>query len=142
MIVDGKEYPRAIADLPCPDCAVYMALIPNPYKNGGAVMYRCQVLGCRGSHGAHPDGAPLGVPASKPTKDARILAHDAFDTWRASVKMKRVDAYRFLARQMGLTDADCHIGRFSIPQCRRVLEIVARHGGPPVPAGFPARGPQ
>lgn len=41
---------------------------------------------CRSTHGAHPDGRPLGKPATAEVKQARIAAHAAFDRlWKGSV---------------------------------------------------------
>lgn len=50
---------------------------------------------CLGAHGAHPDGKPLGIPASKETRSARIRAHAAFDKlWQgADARMNRNQAY-------------------------------------------------
>jgi hypothetical protein len=126
MIVDGKWFPGAIANLPCPDCATFMELRASPYKGSG-VYYRCPDPDCgRGTHGAHPDGGPLGVPASEPTKQARIRAHEAFDTFWKGMAMRRGDAYRWLAKMLDLPVEHCHIGQFTILQCEQVVAAVSR----------------
>lgn len=78
---------------------------------------------CRGTHGAHPDGTPLGTPANAETKVARIRAHDAFDTlWQT--KKERRDAYHWMRKAMGMSKDQAHIGRFNIEQCSRLVELV------------------
>lgn len=82
---------------------------------------------CKGSHGAHPDGRPLGVPADEATKRARIAAHQAFDEyWRGIRGMKRGTAYHWLQGQLGLSAEECHIGRFDAATCRRVIEACGK----------------
>jgi ssDNA-binding Zn-finger/Zn-ribbon topoisomerase 1 len=79
---------------------------------------------CDGTHGAHPDGRPLGIPADKRTKEARIAAHAAFDRWWKKRRMKRSDAYNVLRRSFGLSEEEAHIGRFTIEQCVRLIAIT------------------
>jgi ssDNA-binding Zn-finger/Zn-ribbon topoisomerase 1 len=85
---------------------------------------------CKGTHGAHPDGRPLGTPADRETKDARIEAHQAFDTlWkRPHGKMQRQEAYLWLQKRMGLSADECHIGRFTKEQCEQVIDIIRDSG--------------
>ena len=67
---------------------------------------------------------PLGTFADSETRAARRLAHDAFDhLWRDG-HYNRSDAYTWLARQMGLSKADCHIGHFDKVQCAKVIQTV------------------
>lgn len=77
---------------------------------------------CRGTHGAHPDGTPLGIPANKETKEWRIKAHDAFDTlWKCSqITMTRKKAYKLLAQKLGVSEV--HIGESDIPTCARIIQ--------------------
>lgn len=79
---------------------------------------------CRATHGAHPDGAPLGVPANQETKTWRIKAHAAFDDfWHG--KMRRGEAYKWLQQKLGLSADECHIGMFNVERCKRVIEVCA-----------------
>lgn len=88
---------------------------------------------CRGTHGAHPDGRPLGVPANKETKAWRIKAHDTFDTlWKCSqITMTRKKAYKLLAEKLGVTEV--HIGESDIETCRKIIsasdKILKELGG-------------
>lgn len=104
---------------PCPECGSSMHLRDSRH----GLFYGCATFPtCRATHGAHPDGRPLGTPANAETKAARIAAHDAFDKlWREPERyMTRRDAYRWLADLLGLTPGDAHIGSFDRGQCEAV----------------------
>lgn len=80
---------------------------------------------CRGTHGAHQaDGRPLGIPADKETKKARIEAHAAFDLLWKGREMSRTDAYRWLGEAMGLAPEERHIGQFTKEQCARLVALL------------------
>src|SRR5262245_42894115 len=84
--------------------------------------YGCsQYPSCTAAHGAHPDGKPLGTAADKETKQARIVAHAAFDDLWRSGKMSRRAAYRELQRVMGMKEAEAHIGKFTKGQCEELV---------------------
>jgi ssDNA-binding Zn-finger/Zn-ribbon topoisomerase 1 len=107
----------------CADCGSVMELRKSPkYKNP---FYGCsQFPVCRGTHGAHPDGRPLGIPANRETKDWRIKAHDAFDTlWKCGgINMTRKKAYKKLAEELGVKEV--HIGEQDIEGCKRIIDVV------------------
>lgn len=110
----------------CPeDCGGELVLRRSRY----GLFYGCENYpDCPGSHGAHPDGRPLGIPATKETKDARIRAHAAFDRlWKRSERHNRKRArrryYGKLSRYLGIAVEDCHIGRFDSETCDRVIEF-------------------
>ena len=113
--------------LACPECGAPMELRRSG-RHGP--FYGCtQWPSCKGSHGAHPDGSPLGTPADHATKQARILAHAAFDQiWRDKLLPSRKAAYRWMQESLGLSKEDAHIGRFSIDQCKALIAAV--HGFP------------
>ncbi len=85
--------------------------------------YGCSAYpSCNGTHGAHADGTPLGVPGNAATKAARIAAHEVFDElWRGG-GMSRGAAYRWLARKMGRDEV--HFGEMSIDECEEAIQIV------------------
>lgn len=108
----------------CPACGDNMVL-----KSGKmGRFYGCASWPeCDMTHGAHQDtGEPLGVPADKETRAARIRAHDAFDAlWRGPHRrMSRRAAYSWMAQVMGLSSADAHIGRFTIRQCEQLIDAL------------------
>jgi hypothetical protein len=89
------------------------------------LQYRCTADGCRGSHGAHPDGTPLGTPADAATKRARAAAHADFDRiWEHGV-MSRSGAYAWLARELG-GGCPVHIGSLDAAGCARASDAVRR----------------
>lgn len=85
-------------------------------------VYRCvRFPECKGQHWAHPNGAPLGVPADGKTRALRKEVHEKlalrFDWTR---KYQRERAY-FLLSQHGFG----HVGRMTAEECRKVLELLA-----------------
>lgn len=93
--------------------------------------YGCETwhcTACPGAHGAHADGTPLGIPASKATREARMRAHAAFDRlWKGpKARMRRHAAYAWLQEAMGMTADAAHIGRFTIAECDEVCRQADR----------------
>ena len=110
--------PRVI----CAECGADMALRDSRY---GPFWGCVRFPACRGTHGAHPDGRPLGKPATAEVKRLRIAAHESFDaTWKGT--RSRTAAYRWLARKMKVHYKECHIGSFDGPQCLKVIEYCQR----------------
>jgi len=81
---------------------------------------------CDGTHGAHPDGKPLGTPADAKTKRWRGKAHAQFDKlWQGpGAEMSRFAAYRWLRSTLGLSEDEGHIGKFSIAMCQRLIAAL------------------
>lgn len=88
---------------------------------------------CSGKHSAHQaSGAPMGVPAPKAVREARIRAHEAFDRlWKVvspwqkvPPPMNRKAAYRWLQTALKLTKNEAHIGRFTVEQCENLIVAV------------------
>jgi len=79
------------------------------------------------------DYTPLGRPGGPETRKAREAAHAAFDPLYKRVADRdnlnighaRNRGYRFLAEQLGIERADCHISMMDAAMCRRVVEICA-----------------
>lgn len=122
--------PAVRTDLRCPDCGsllAYLATVP-----GRRPFYGCTQhgkTGCRGGIGAHPDGSPVGTPADQATRDARVRAHDAFDSlWRVG-GFTRKEAYAWLQGAMGMLPDQAHIGRFDLEQCGAVVAHVEKRFG-------------
>lgn len=70
---------------------------------------------------------PLGRLANVELRTAKMAAHAAFDElWKrttAAGTFDRNGAYKWVAQQLGIARADCHIGGFDVEQCQRVVEI-------------------
>jgi ssDNA-binding Zn-finger/Zn-ribbon topoisomerase 1 len=121
-------WPGERTDLKCPEpgCAGRLVLKESKY----GLFYGCEfwpIDRCPGSHGAHPDGAPLGEPADQATKKARMRAHDAFDRlWKGrGAPMSRTEAYEWVQEAMGMTSEEAHIGRFSLEECDGLIASLA-----------------
>ena len=108
----------------CPECGTRMVLKNSKY----GLFFACPRYPlCKGAHGAHPNGKPLGVPADKKTKLARIAAHAVFDhTWRGNSKIfvDRQQAYRWMSRVLRLPTTKCHIGIFDCQDCQSLIDAV------------------
>lgn len=114
---------KANPSVKCADCGRSMILRTTRY----GLMWGCAAFPmCRGTHGAHPDGTPLGTPATSMTKAARIEAHAAFDLlWRGGTFFKkRHHAYSWLRHKLHMTSDECHIGNFTSEQCAAVVAVV------------------
>lgn len=131
-----RNMPRERTDLKCPDCGAFMILRPSRY----GPFYGCsEYPQCKATHGAHPDGAPLGVPASAHVKRCRIKAHEVFDQlWKNADQLQcynpeseearkrilnaaRNRAYRWLAEQMDREEV--HIGEMGEDECFMVEQL-------------------
>lgn len=68
----------------------------------------------------------VGRMSSPSVRRARVEAHKVFDTLWQPDKRKRTLAYHWLQKKMGLTAQECHILKFDIRQCYRVIQLVTR----------------
>lgn len=88
------------------------------------VNWHCTGPDCRTAHGAHPDGKPMGLPASAGTRKARARAHDAFDRlWRHGL-MSRTQAYSWMAKALGVSKQEAHIGSLDAESCGRLCDAM------------------
>lgn len=88
------------------------------------VFYQCAP--CEAYVGCHPGtDRPMGRLANAELRRAKLQAHGAFDfIWKSGLKT-RGSAYKWLARQLGLSKDECHIGLFDVEMCRKVIEICS-----------------
>ena len=114
--------------MPCPECGGTMRVGASRY----GLTYLCDNRpDCTCIHTAHADGSPKGVPANKATRKARVDAHSWFDRlweWGKVVPghrpFNRYMAYVWLSQKLGIQRKKCHIGRFDLATCERVIELV------------------
>lgn len=66
---------------------------------------------------------PLGRLADSELRAAKIQAHNAFDPLWRSGQMTRGEAYGWLARKLEIDKSSCHIGMFSVEECKKVVRI-------------------
>jgi len=92
-------------DLKCPECGAKMVLrFTNKfkYRNGESrPFYGCSRFPeCRATHGAHPDGKPFGVPATKEVKELRVKVHqkmdEVFGAWKTLSRQEKREVYFWL----------------------------------------------
>lgn len=82
-------------------------------------------MDCGAWVGCHPGtDNPLGRLANAALRKAKMAAHSAFDPLWRNGSMKRAEAYKWLAGQMGIAPQNCHIGMFDEDRCAAVVEIV------------------
>ena len=88
---------------------------------------------CEAKHSAHQaTGKPMGTPAVKVVREARIRAHAAFDLlWKPrspwQVKpppMSRKAAYRWMQEALNLSKDEAHIGLFTVERCEALIAVV------------------
>lgn len=114
----------------CPYCGRESRLVESRVVYGrefGCRVYACVNFPvCDSYVGAHADGSPKGTLANAELRRARIAAHNAFDVLWKSGRKARHEAYRWLAKQLGLSRDETHIGMFSLEQCRQVVAVCGR----------------
>ena len=67
---------------------------------------------------------PTGTLAKPELMELRKECHRKFDTLWKTGKMKRNEAYNWLAKQMGLQKKHAHIGFMGIDSCKKFLKIL------------------
>lgn len=105
-------------------------IYPTLVKLHQKKFWRC--LPCKawvGTHEASLDFKPLGLLAKKELRDLKMRAHAAFDPVWKDGKMKRAEAYAWLAEKMGLETKRCHIGWFNEEKCQKVIDVCRSHRG-------------
>lgn len=101
-------------------------LFPKRATLRARLFWRCEP--CDAHVGCHPKSArPLGTLARQSLRVLRMRAHAEFDPlWQRGAFASRAAAYAWLAEQLGVAEADCHIGQFDESQCLQVLSACAR----------------
>jgi len=105
----------------CPECDGIMILRESKYGK----FYGCSHFPrCKATHGAHPDGSPLGIPGDKETKLARMEAHSKFDKMFIGDRNKR---YKWLREAMNMDSKKAHIAMFNKQQCEELLSKIDQY---------------
>lgn len=95
------------------------------YKGGNCNCYVCIV--CKASVGTHPDGiTPLGRLADKELKTLKKEAHALFDPLWKSGERSRNQAYKWLAKKLGISVRECHFGHFDKTMLQKAIEILSK----------------
>lgn len=122
----------------CPHCAGAIGLVSNAAIYGREFgewpfAYLCASADCGAYVGLHPFTAlPLGTLATAPMREARKRAKAAFNPLWQSGRMRRAEAYQWLADELGIEASRCHIGMFDVAQCEATVAAID-----PAPKGEP-----
>ena len=72
QIKTKSDWIRGRSGMECPECSADMVLRNSRFGK----FYGCSTFPlCKATHGAHPNGKPLGFPANKELKQLRMKAH-------------------------------------------------------------------
>src|SRR3990167_394098 len=86
---------NASETLACPECGSPMRLRRSRF----GLFYGCpRYPACQGTHGAHPDGRPLGTPANADVKRLRSRAHELLEA-----RFGRKHYFSFLKKTLGIS---------------------------------------
>jgi hypothetical protein len=116
----------------CPFCSQKVVIANNAEVYGRAYgewpwVYRCTGQKCGAYVGMHPfTNIPLGTLADAPTRQARTQAKAIFNPIWESGHMTRSEAYAWLAGQLGIPVAECHVGWFDVQTCQRAAAVCLR----------------
>lgn len=138
----AKAEARVTSPLPvpteCPYCHGPISLVNNAQIYGRSYgvwpwAYRCDDREC-GSHiGLHPyTSIPLGTIANAELRAARMAVKVVFNPiWRnhGAYSVQRSKAYTWLAEQLGIPKAQCHIGWFDLAMCARATALCRLYKG-------------
>lgn len=112
----------------CPYCKKPAKLVTGreiyPHREDLRFIKIWQCKPCDARVGCH-DGTqnPKGKMANAEVRALRVQAHAVFDpVWKKTSK-SRADAYKWLAKKMGITTEKCHIGNFNKYECERVIKL-------------------
>lgn len=127
----------------CPYCrssAILLKSTEEIYSGrnyGPAWGCKCGTSYWRAYVGCHPGTyQPLGRLADAELRQAKMMAHAVFDPlWKRKIRRDgcsksraRNEAYKWLAEQLGIPVKRCHMGKMSLEECRRVVEIFSAVG--------------
>lgn len=120
----------------CPYCGADTVLIKGSLLYGSNsdasdlnfwICWPCDAyVGChRGdSEGWDCGTKPLGTPAKKELRMARAELHGSFDKLWTEGRMRRTNAYSWLAKRLGISVDECHIGMFDVDTCKRAMVVT------------------
>lgn len=116
----------------CPYCGSKAFLRPAKTVRRGAEpgekAYVCARYPACGAYvAAHREsGLPMGTLADKALRRKRQEAHCALSRFWEHGYMSRKEAYRWLQVQLGLPEAEAHIGHFSEYRCEQVIRLCGQ----------------
>jgi ssDNA-binding Zn-finger/Zn-ribbon topoisomerase 1 len=106
------------SSLICPECSAEMVLRDSRYGK----FYGCSRFPkCRGTHTAHVDGRPMGVPGDVATRQARQRAHEVLYKLCGERRLSTEQGYQLVCLEMHMSRDEAHIGLFSKQQCEELI---------------------
>ena len=115
----------------CRYCGSVIRLVPARSIYGDAAqrlglererIYQCQNCGAR--VGCHKGtDRPLGNVANEALRLKRMETHQVYDSFWRRRKMTRSQAYKWLARELGVPEKQAHIGGFEMDTCEKVIRL-------------------
>ncbi len=121
-----KEFTQVkVQEIYCPYCLQEAEFVDSSVVYGKSYGYIYLCTPCNAYVGVHEaTNKPLGTLADKATREARKIAHRAFDNiWQRHL-MKRKHAYHELAKRMGVREI--HIGESDAATCVKITDIAQR----------------
>jgi ssDNA-binding Zn-finger/Zn-ribbon topoisomerase 1 len=112
----------------CPDCGAPMKLretkkFTYPKSGKPRLFYGCtRWPECNATHGAHPDGKPLGHPANTETKALRSRCHRLVD--ELTTERPKGALYAAIADALGMSEGEIHFGNFDKEQCEAAIKFM------------------
>lgn len=114
-----KDHVTVICE--CGEQAVFMSRQKIQPGAGGNIYY-CRA--CGNLVGVHAGtNIPFGTPADRETRALRVKCHQLFDQqW--TTPEEREKAYKWLVKEMHLTKAEGHFGKFNKEKCLEALKLL------------------
>lgn len=112
----------------CPYCKAFSLKVSGeviyPHRKDLFKLTFYQCTPCKAHVGCHgTSDKPMGRLANLELRKAKNSAHRHFDQLWKSCGMKRPDAYKWLASELGIDGGDCHIGMFDVATCENVTYL-------------------
>lgn len=113
----------------CPYCGskalLRPALMVRKSAKPGEEVYVCgRYPVCDAYVAAHRTSRlPMGTLADRPLREKRRQTHIALAKLWEQGLMSRKEAYRWLQLQLGLPEAEAHIGKFDLFRCEQVIRL-------------------
>ncbi|MFW9872545.1 MAG: zinc-finger-containing protein [Candidatus Thorarchaeota archaeon] len=112
----------------CPYCKNIAALVTGKelYRHRTDLMHQKFWLckDCYAYVGCHKGtDKPLGRLADKELRYWKKKAHAVFDPFWKTGRIKRREAYKRLAKKLDIPFKKCHIGKFDIEMCKKVVDL-------------------
>lgn len=111
----GKDYGPVWQ---CQLCAAYVGCHPGTFKALGRLANK-ELRGWKMKTHEHLDA----LYKRRASKDIQKMNSPSKRTMAKTYGRSRGKAYAWLAEQMGLDGKECHIGYFTVEQCKRAVEI-------------------